>query len=108
MTKRPAPVLPNIGDDELRRQLQPLAERVLPPAAAAVGPTPAPAPRVAKPKRQGMEFLLPEAVAAEMKVRAAQRQISATTLLLEILREAGYPVVDADFVDLRKVRRNAE
>jgi hypothetical protein len=100
MTKRPTP-LPDLDDDELRQRLQPLADRVLP------GKGNAPAPRTAKPKRQGMEFMLPEAVALEIKTRAARRQISATTLMLEVLRDAGYPVVPADFVDLRKVPRKS-
>jgi hypothetical protein len=54
-----------------------------------------------------MEFALPEAVAVELKTRAAKRQISATTLILEILRDAGFPVVAADFVDLRKMPRKS-
>jgi hypothetical protein len=99
MAKRPPTPLPDLNDDELRQRLQPLADRVLP-----VAPTASPA-KATKPKRQGMEFALPEAVALEIKTRAARRNISATTLLLEILRDAGYPVVPADFVDLRKVPR---
>ncbi|MFC7557602.1 hypothetical protein ACFQU7_43740 [Pseudoroseomonas wenyumeiae] len=54
-----------------------------------------------------MEFALPEAVALELKTRAARRNTSATTVLLEILRDAGYPVVPADFLDLRKVPRKS-
>ena len=101
MAKRPAIPLPDLNDDELRQRLQPLADRVLPsmPSAAPV--------RATKPKRQGMEFALPEAVAVELKTRAAKRQISATTLILEILRDAGFPVVAADFVDLRKMPRKS-
>lgn len=101
MAKRPSTPLPDLNDDELRQRLQPLADRVLPPAPAA------PPAKASKPKRQGMEFALPEAVAIELKTQAARRQISATTLLLEILRDAGFPVVPADFVDLRKVSRKA-
>jgi hypothetical protein len=99
MAKRPSIPIPDLNDDELRQRLQPLADRVL-PSAPAVPPA-----RTVKPRRQGMEFALPEAVALELKTRAARRNTSATTVLLEILRDAGYPVVPADFVDLRKVPR---
>jgi hypothetical protein len=95
------PAIPDIGDDELRQRLQPLADRVLPRQSAPAQAQPS------KPRRQGMEFMLPEAVALEIKTRAARRQISATTLMLEVLRDAGFPVVPADFVDLRKLPRKS-
>jgi len=99
MVKRPMTPLPDLNDDELRQRLQPLADRVLPSGSAGAPP------KTTKPRRQGMEFALPEAVAIELKTRSARRQISATTLLLEILRDAGFPVIAADFVDLRKTPR---
>ena len=129
MSRQP-PLLPDINDDELKRRLAPLTASVLPagaprlpaaspapapaaelpaivhvpppPVIVAAPPTPAPA---ARPPRKGIEFLLPERVVAEIKMRAAQRGISATILLLELLRDAGYPVVEADFTDLRKAPR---
>ena len=129
MSRQP-PLLPDINDDELKRRLAPLTASVLPagaprlpaaspapapaaelpaivrapppPVIVAAPPTPAPA---ARPPRKGIEFLLPERVVAEIKMRGAQRGISATILLLELLRDAGYPVVEADFTDLRKAPR---
>jgi hypothetical protein len=98
MSKRPAPVLPDIGDDEIKARLQPLIEEVVPKR------TPGKATRS---KVVNAEFLMPEPVRMEMRIRAAKRGISASKLLLEILRDAGYPVSDADFVDLRKLPRKA-
>jgi len=121
--RKGAAVLPDLGDDELVRRLQPLADAVLPAGQGRGGPPAAPpadtsAPRPltptpvaplatvpAKPPRKGIEFLLPEAVVTEIKTRALQRGLSATVLLLEVLRDAGYPVTEADFTDLRKLRR---
>jgi len=97
MSKRPSTPLPDVSDAEFKDQLQPLAERVLPRKA----------PRVVKAPRQPMEFLLPDPVRREIKARAVQRGISNTTLLLEVLRDAGYPVTDADFIDMRKQTRKA-
>jgi hypothetical protein len=103
--KAPAP-LPDMDDEELRQRLEPLAA-TLPTrqARAVVRPEPAVAPQPRKPPRRGIEFLLPETVVTEIKTRAAQRGISATTLLLELLRDAGYSVTDADFVDMRRLPR---
>ena len=124
--------LPDLDDEELKRRLAPLADAALPagqgrgspsrvslpspPATPApmpvpllpiVPPVPVPAPRppAAKPPRKGIEFLLPETVVTEIKTRAAQRGVTATILLLELLRDAGYPVTGADFTDLRRLPR---
>jgi hypothetical protein len=124
--------LPDLDDEELKRRLAPLADAALPagqgrgspsrvpppspPAAPApmpvpllpiVPPVPVPAPRpsAVKPPRKGIEFLLPETVVTEIKTRAAQRGVTATILLLELLRDAGYPVTEADFTDLRRLPR---
>jgi hypothetical protein len=131
MSRQP-PLLPDINDDELKRRLAPLTASILPagaPRLPTASPAPAPAPAAeppaivqappppvivaapptpapaARPPRKGIEFLLPERVVGEIKMRAAQRGISATILLLELLRDAGYPVVEADFTDLRKAPR---
>ncbi|MFC7478124.1 hypothetical protein ACFQS7_27510 [Dankookia sp. GCM10030260] len=99
-----------MNDDELRRRLDPLSA-TLPVGQARGVAAPAPAPAAmraappAKPPRRGIEFLLPDAVVTEIKTRAARRGVTATILLLELLREAGYPVVEADFTDLRKQPR---
>lgn len=107
MSRSKTPPLPDMDDAELRERLAPLSATLPAGQARAVGP-PAPAPRAAtpaKPPRRGIEFLLPDAVVTEIKMRAAQRGVSATILLLELLQREGYSVTDADFVDLRKIPR---
>lgn len=98
MSKKPSPMLPDVSDDEIRARLEPLAQKVLPRRA----PEPP-----ARAKVVNAEFLMPEPVKMELKMRAARRNISASKLLLEILREAGYPVTDADLVDQRKMPRKS-
>ena len=94
MTKKPIP-LRDIDDATLRRRLQPLQASI-----AEVRKPSRRAPK--KPARQGIEFQFPVAVIREIKRRAQAREISATSLLLEILRRHKFPVVEEDFVDLRK------
>jgi len=53
------------------------------------------------PKRR-FEFLIPVRVGEALAKDAANRRQSAATRLLEVLRDAGYPVIPEDFVDLRK------
>lgn len=101
MSRQPIPI-PDIDDEILKRQLRPLAEQVLPAQPAMAR---SPQPTVAKSPRKGIELLLPEAVVIEIKTRAAARGLSASVLILELLRDSGYPVVEADFIDLRKVPR---
>jgi hypothetical protein len=55
--------------------------------------------------KRGVEFLLPDRVVLALKADAAQRGVSASIRLLEILRDAGYPVFQEDFIDLRKLPR---
>jgi hypothetical protein len=55
--------------------------------------------------KRGVEFLLPDRVVLALKADAAQRGVSASVRLLEILRDAGYPVFPEDFLDLRKLPR---
>lgn len=59
--------------------------------------------RAARGPRRGVEFLLPDRVVAALRVEAAQTGVSLSVKLLEILRNAGYPVIDEDFVDIRKL-----
>jgi hypothetical protein len=103
MSRQPIPI-PDIDDEILKRQLRPLAEQVLPEPAFA-RPRQTLPPSVSKSPRKGIELLLPEAVVIEIKTRAAARGLSASVLILELLRDSGYPVVDADFIDLRKAPR---
>jgi hypothetical protein len=53
--------------------------------------------------KKGVEFLLPERVISALKIAAGQEGTSMTVKVLEALRGAGYPITDADFVDLRKL-----
>jgi len=53
------------------------------------------------PKRR-FEYLIPVRVGDALASDAAKRRQSAATRLLEILRDAGYPVIPEDFIDLRK------
>lgn len=64
-----------------------------------------PAPRPTRGPRRGVEFLLPERVVIALKTEAAQKGTSMSVRVLEILRDAGYPVTDQDFIDLRKLPR---
>lgn len=104
MTRKPT-MLPDLDDAEMKRRLQPLADAVLPPVMKAAAAEPVPLVRNARPPRKGIEFLLPEPVVTEIKMRAAQRGVSATLLLLELLQANGYPVTPEDFTDLRKTPR---
>jgi hypothetical protein len=56
------------------------------------------------PKRR-FEYLIPQRVGDALAKQAALQGKSATILLLEVLREAGYPVIPEDLIDLRKERR---
>jgi hypothetical protein len=56
------------------------------------------------PKRR-FEYLIPIRVGDALAADAAAKGQSAATRLLEVLRDAGYPVKQEDFVDLRKERR---
>ena len=97
--------LPDIVDDEddaaFKSRLQPVVDRVV-PAARELAERQA---GTRKPKRVSIELLLPEHVVDEIKLQAAARKITATTLVLEVLRAADDRVTDADFTDLRRGRR---
>lgn len=122
----PVGTLPDIDDSEYARRLQPLMHAVVPaekqgasggdvagkPAILSAGVTenrnigaPAVPLRPTRAPRRGVEFLLPEPVVVALKTEAAQRGTSMSVRVLEILRDAGYPVVDQDFTDLRKLPR---
>jgi len=59
--------------------------------------------RAARGPRKGVEFLLPDRVVQALRVAAAQDGVTMSVKLLEVLRTAGYPVIDEDFVDLRRL-----
>ncbi len=125
MRRAPPPALPDLDDVEFVSRLKPLEQSVLPshrsPASRSAG-TPdirntvntdgrgsrvTAAERMEQieqirgPKRR-YEYLIPERVGEALATDAAQQKKSAATRLLEILRDAGYPVIQEDFVDLRK------
>lgn len=57
------------------------------------------------PKRR-FEYLISIRVGDALAADAATKGQSAATRLLEILRDAGYPVKPEDFIDLRKEKRS--
>jgi hypothetical protein len=60
--------------------------------------------RTRGPKRR-FEYLIPVRVGDALAEDAARHGKSATVRLLEVLRDAGYPVIPEDLIDLRKQRR---
>ncbi len=124
---KPAP-LPDMDDVEFTTKLRPLGDSVLPKAGRqnnriSVYPDEridsnlnewtsrlSAAQRIEEieqtrgPKRR-FEYLIPVRVGDALAADAAAKGQSAATRLLEVLRDAGYPVKQEDFVDLRKERR---
>jgi hypothetical protein len=84
------------GRSSAQESSSPLAERI-----AAV--THIEEVRAARGPKRGVEFLLPERVVSALKVAAAKDGTSMSVKVLEALRDAGYPITTADFVDLRKL-----
>src|SRR5215210_6266513 len=56
----------------------------------------------ARGEKQRFEFVLPVRVGRALAEDARKSGMSATRKLLEILRDAGLPVLDEDLLDLRK------
>jgi hypothetical protein len=59
--------------------------------------------REARGAKKSIEFILPERVVKALKMRAAGEGVSMTVLALQAFQQAGYPVIEEDFVDLRKL-----
>ena len=53
--------------------------------------------------KRRFEYLIPERVGRALAADAAKHGMSATTRLLHVLRDAGYPVIQEDLIDLRKM-----
>jgi hypothetical protein len=53
--------------------------------------------------KKRFEYVIPERVGKALAADAANRGMSATTRLLEVLRDSGYPVIPEDLIDLRKI-----
>jgi hypothetical protein len=87
------PVFRTSGDREIRKSgLVDAAERL------------ATIEQIRGPKRR-FEYLIPARVGDALAEDAARQGKSATIRLLEVLREAGYPVIPEDLMDLRRERR---
>ena len=126
--RRSAPSLPDIDDAEFAAKLRPLGDAVIPKTGQTnnriSGPTDTRSvdhaetrrsrlsvaehieriEQVRGPKRR-FEYLIPVRVGEALAEDAAERGQSAATRLLEVLRNAGYPVIPEDFTDLRKEKR---
>jgi len=124
MSKKPAPSLPDLDDDDsvFRRKMGPLVEQALPKDRKSIRTdnriTGTPDQRssghvgaaqaverieVMRGAKKRFEYLIPERVGRALANDAASRGVSATTRLLEVLRDSGYPVIPEDLVDLRKL-----
>ena len=130
MTRKPV-ALPDLDDDaDFRRKLSPLLNTALPEERKPVQPDVRksgapdnqepvtskgrPTGRVSAAEKQArieelrgakrrFEYLIPERVGRALAEDAAAQGKSATTRLLEVLRDAGYPVIQEDLIDLRKM-----
>jgi hypothetical protein len=124
MSKRITPRLPDLDEDDstFRRKMEPLVEQALPkdrksgiplnrnsdnPSKRPIGPVGAAQAveriETLRGAKKRFEYMIPERVGKAVAHDAASRGISATTRLLEILRDSGYPVIPEDLVDLRKL-----
>ena len=125
MSRKPRlPNLPDLEEDDsaFQKRMQPLVENALPKDRKPVSPDDrinvstedrtsgyvAAAQQVerveaARGAKRRFEYLIPERVGRALATDAANRGLSATTRLLEVLRDAGYPVIQEDLVDLRKM-----
>lgn len=125
MSKTTAHSLPDLDDTEFAAKLRPLGDAVLPkPKQSDVRISEIPDVRASEqavgrksrlsvaehiehieklrgPKRR-FEYLIPVRVGEALAADAAKRGQSAATRLLEVLRDSGYPVIQEDFIDLRK------
>jgi len=124
MSKKPMPSLPDLDDDDsaFQRKMRPLIEQALPkdrksgitdnrisgePKYRSVGHVGAAQAveriETTRGAKKRFEYMIPERVGKALANDAASRGISATTRLLEVLRDSGYPVIPEDLIDLRKL-----
>lgn len=124
MSRKQLPNLPDLEeeDSDFQRKMRPLVEQALPkdrkPVSQERQTSGSPDRRMsglvgaaqqlerveaARGAKRRFEYLIPERVGRALAADAAARGVSATTRLLEILRDAGYPVIQEDLVDLRKM-----
>ena len=124
MSRKQLPDLPDLEEEDsaFQRKMRPLVEQALPkdrkPVSQERQTSGNPDRRIsglvgaaqqlerveaARGAKRRFEYLIPERVGRALATDAAARGVSATTRLLEILRDAGYPVIQEDLVDLRKM-----
>lgn len=124
MTRRPTQILPDLEDDDavFRRKMRPLLEQALPKDRKTGNPVirnnetqdkrgsglvgaaqQQERIETARGVKKRFEYLIPERVGRALAADAANKGLSATTRLLEVLRDAGYPVIQEDLIDLRKI-----
>lgn len=124
MIRRPTQTLPDLEDDDaaFRRKMHPLLEQALPkdrkPGNPVIRSNETQDKRgsglvgaaqqqerieTARGVKKRFEYLIPERVGRALAADAANKGLSATTRLLEVLRDAGYPVIQEDLIDLRKI-----
>ena len=124
MSRKQLPSLPDLEEDDsaFQRKMRPLMEQALPKDRKPVNPDNRSSGgqdkrnpglvgaaqqleriEAARGVKRRFEYLIPERVGRALASDAANRGVSATTRLLEVLRDAGYPVIQEDLVDLRKM-----
>ena len=124
MSRKQLPNLPDLEEEDsaFQRKMYPLVEQALPKDRKPVGQDKQKSGNpdrrtsglvgaaqqlerveAARGAKRRFEYLIPERVGRALATDAVARGVSATTRLLEILRDAGYPVIQEDLVDLRKM-----
>ncbi|MBE7181052.1 MAG: hypothetical protein INR71_07565, partial [Terriglobus roseus] len=114
MMRKPAPSLPDLDDEDaaFHQKMRPLVEQTLPKDRVTRNPDNRKVEEREKRKsglvgaaqqlerieaargmKKRFEYVIPERVGKALAVDAANRGVSATTRLLEVLRDAGYPVI---------------
>jgi len=118
--KRRTTLLPDLPDDDaaFAERLRPLASKLLPPDKSRDRKSEIPDSRLSGSPRQTsasrrdeieakrgpkkrFEYVLPVRVGEALAEDARKRGQSATTRLLKVLRNSGYPVIQEDLIDLR-------
>ncbi len=126
MTRKPKVALPDIEDDDdtFRNKMRPLVDRALPKdrnsgtpdirndktqsrrsSGLVVAAQQQELVEATRGIKRRFEYVIPERVGRALATDAVNRGVSATTRLLEVLRDAGYPVIPEDLIDLRKMPR---
>ena len=126
MTRKPKVALPDIEDDDdtFRNKMRPLVDRALPKdrnsgtpdirndktqprrsSGLVVAAQQQELVEATRGVKRRFEYVIPERVGRALATDAVNRGVSATTRLLEVLRDAGYPVIPEDLIDLRKMPR---